>query len=54
MRHAGHERAFDDLERARRFLPRLLGIGLDVIDDALDQRVGEPLLDRRAPPLLHP
>ena len=31
-------------------LPRLLGVGLDEVDDALDQRVREALLDGRVAP----
>ena len=48
--HAGHERAFDHVERARDFLARFLGVRVDVIDDAFDERVRETLLDRRAAP----
>ena len=31
-------------------LPRLLGVLLDEVDDAVDERVREPLLDRRLAP----
>ncbi len=49
--HALHQRAFDDLERRGIFLARLLGVGIDEIDDALDQRVAEPFLDGQRAPL---
>jgi hypothetical protein len=32
--HAVHQRALDDVERARSFWRRLLGVGLDEVDDA--------------------
>src|SRR5205814_10310301 len=48
--HAGHERAFDYVERALAFLARFLGIAIDVIDDPFDQSVLEPLFHRLAPP----
>ena len=44
--HAGHQRAFDHIERARRALARLLGVGRDEVGDAMDQRVRQPLVDR--------
>jgi len=44
--HAGHQRAFDDVERALGDEARVLGIGLDEFSDAVHQRVGEPLVDR--------
>ncbi len=44
--HAGHQRAFDDVERTLGRKPRLLGVGLDEIGDAVDERVLEPLVDR--------
>ena len=50
--HAGHQRAFDDGQRPADFQARFLGVGLDVIDDALDQRVFEPLLDRAFAPFV--
>ena len=48
--HAGHQRAFDDLDRPRDLLARLLGVGDDELVHALDQRVLQPLLDRPAAP----
>ena len=51
--HAGHERAFDHLERLGEFLPRLLDVRVNKIHDALHQGVGQALLDRgRAPGVL--
>ena len=47
-----HERPFDDQQRPAIFLPGLLGVLVDVIDDALDQRVAEAFLDRALAPLL--
>ena len=44
--HAGHQRAFDHVERARRALARLLGVVGDEIRDAVHQRMREPLVDR--------
>ena len=52
--HAGHQGAFDDGQRTADLQPRLLRVGFDVIDNALDQRVFEPLLDGSpAPFVLH-
>ena len=48
--HAGHQRAFDDLDRPRDLLARLLGVGDDELVHALDQRMLQPLLDRPAAP----
>ena len=49
--HAVHQRAFDDLDRARcELLARFLGIVDDVRVDALDQRVGQALADRQRAP----
>ncbi len=48
--HARHERAFDDVERPRQLLPRLLCVLLDEVDDPVHERVLEPLLDRRLAP----
>ena len=48
--HAGHQRALDHEQRPAVLLAGLLGVGVDVVDDALDQGVGEPLLDRALPP----
>ena len=47
-----HERAFDDQQRAAIFLPGLLGVLVNVIDDAFDQGVAQALLDRALAPLL--
>ena len=44
--HAGHQRAFDHIERTLGDFARVLGIGLDIFGDAVHQRVAEPLLDR--------
>ncbi len=43
--HAGHQRAFDHIERARGRQPRLLGIVGDEIRDAVHQRMGQALAD---------
>src|SRR6185503_19589061 len=48
--HAGHQRAFDDLDRPRELLARLLGVLDDKLVHALDQRMLQPLLDRPAAP----
>src|SRR5205807_2275765 len=37
--HPGHKRTFDDIKWALAFLPRLLRVDIDVIDDSFDQRV---------------
>ncbi len=50
--HAVHQRPLDHGERAAELGPRLLGVGVDEGVDALDQRVGQPLLDRSLAPLL--
>ena len=54
--HAVHQRALDDLDRAAAAVgdlgAQLLGVGLDVGVDALDQGVGDPLPDRQRAPLL--
>ncbi len=44
--HAGHQRAFDDVQRALDREPRSFGVFLDIFGDAVDQRVTEPLLHR--------
>ncbi len=44
--HARHQRALDHVERALGGGSRLLGVGLDELGDAGDQRMLEPLLDR--------
>ena len=43
--HAGHQRAFDHVERPRGALARLFDIRFDIIGDAVDERIFEPLLD---------
>ena len=48
--HPGHQRALDHVERPVGALPRLLGVLLDEVDDAVHERVLEPLLDRRLAP----
>ena len=50
--HAVHQRPFDDQQRPAQLGARLFGVGVDVGVDALDQRVGEALLDRAVAPLL--
>ena len=49
-RHAVHQRAFDDVERARILQPGFLGIFDDEVHDTVDQGVREPLLHRRLAP----
>ena len=46
--HAVHQRPLDDVERPRILAPRLLDVLLDEIDDAVDERVRQPRLDRAA------
>ena len=48
--HAVHQRALDHLERAVVGLAGLLGVVLDVVDDAVHQRVREAILHRGLPP----
>ena len=48
--HAVHQRPLDHLERPRVLLARLLDVGLDEVDDAVDQRVRQALLHRRLAP----
>ncbi len=51
--HPVHERTLDHRERAVVFHARFLGIRFDVLDDAVDERVLQPLLDRAlAPPFV--
>ena len=45
--HPVHQRALDDLDRALGGLPRLLGVLDDERVDALDEGVGQALLDRQ-------
>src|SRR5690606_20650763 len=39
--HAGHQRTFDDVQRALGLESRLLGVGDDIFGYAIDQRVGD-------------
>ena len=48
--HAGHQRAFDDVQRLFRLLACLFRIGLDELGDAVHQRVRQPFLHRRIAP----
>ncbi|RMR97359.1 hypothetical protein ALP75_205063 [Pseudomonas syringae pv. actinidiae] len=48
--HAGHQRAFDHLDRPGEAQARLFGVLHDMVSDALDQRVLEALVDRPAAP----
>ena len=48
--HPVHQRAFDHVERPRRVRARLLGVLLDEVDDAVHERVLEPLADGRLAP----
>ena len=49
--HAVHQRPLDHVERPRELCARLLGVRLDEVDDAVHERVLEPLSDRGfAPP----
>ena len=48
--HAVHQRTLDDLDRAGRGLARLLGVLDDERVEALDERVGQPLVDRQLAP----
>ena len=43
--HAGHQRPFDDVQRPLGGEARLLGVGVDELGDAVDQRMGQPLGD---------
>ena len=49
--HAGHQRAFDDQQRAAELDAGLLGVGFDVGVDAFDQGVREALFDGAVAPL---
>ena len=44
--HPGHQRAFDDMQRAFGLGAGFLGIALDEFGDAVHQRMFQPLLDR--------
>ena len=46
--HAGHQRAFDDVQRPLGRKARLLYVRLDELGDAVDERMLEPLRDRPA------
>ena len=48
--HPVHQRALDHVERPRRIRARLLGVLLDEVDDAVHERMLEPLADRRLAP----
>ncbi len=48
--HSVHQRTFDHLEGAGEALAALLGVGLDVLNDALDEGVLEALAHRPAAP----
>src|SRR5690606_17190031 len=50
--HAGHQRAFDDLDGTRALLAAFLGVFNDKGSDALDQRVLQTLFHRQRAPLL--
>ena len=50
--HPVHERAFNDFERAIIFFQRFFQIRLDVIDDSLNQRMGETLFHALLAPVL--
>ena len=50
--HAGHQRPFNDMQRALGLEPRLFHVGVNELDDALDQRVRQPLLDGGTAPRL--
>ena len=48
--HAGHQRTFDDFQRSTDISAGFFDVGFDEIDDAFDQRMGEPLFDRFVSP----
>ena len=48
--HAVHEGAFDDVEGPGVFLAGFLDVGVDEVDDALDEGVREARLDRLIAP----
>ncbi len=48
--HAGHQRPFNHFQRLRVLLPGFFGVGLNVVRDAFDQRMDEPLFHRSLPP----
>ena len=49
--HAVHQGAFDHIEGPRILLPGLFRVLVDVVDNALDQGVGQAVLDRSLAPL---
>ena len=48
--HAVHQRPLDDLERPLVLLARLLDVGVDEVDDAVDERIGESRFDAALAP----
>ena len=48
--HSGHQRAFDHFQRMTGALAHLLGVDIDEVGDALDERVGEAFAHRQAAP----
>ena len=48
--HPVHQRALDDVERTLGLLAGLLGVRLDVVGDAVHERVLKALADGRVPP----
>ena len=48
--HPVHQRAFDDVQRPVERQARLLGVGVDIVGDAIDQGVFDPLADRLVAP----
>ncbi len=48
--HPVHQRPLDDVERPLREAARLLGVLLDEVHDAVDERMREPLADRGLAP----
>ena len=43
--HAGHQRAFDDVQRLWQFLPGFFGIGFDEFGDAVNERVRQAVFN---------
>ena len=48
--HPVHKRAFDEMQRPFVLVPRLLDVLVDKVNDAIDERVLEPLCHRGAAP----
>ena len=48
--HASHQGTLDDVQRLLRLLARFLGVGLDVVGDAVHERMRQALLDRSLAP----